>query len=146
MNRSKTLAALALCACTLFVSTARAARAADASGVKVDVLMQSTTSWDGVPYGAYPNGQTELTMLRITIAPHTTLPWHTHPMPNAAYVMSGELTVEKAEGGLKKLLVAGDVLPETVNSTHRGYTGEQPVVLIMFYAGAQRVPLSRPAE
>ncbi len=143
MNRSKTLAALALCACTLFVSTARAA---DASGVKVDVLMQSTTSWDGVPYGAYPNGQTELTMLRITIAPHTTLPWHTHPMPNAAYVMSGELTVEKAEGGLKKLLVAGDVLPETVNSTHRGYTGEQPVVLIMFYAGAQRVPLSRPAE
>jgi quercetin dioxygenase-like cupin family protein len=143
MNLPKTLAALALCACTLI---APAARAADAAGVKVDVLMQSTTSWDGVPYAAYPTGQTELTMLKITIAPHTILPWHTHPMPNAAYVLSGELTVEKAEGGLKRQLVAGDVLPETVNSTHRGYTGEQPVVLLVFYAGAQRVPLSRPAD
>ena len=108
--------------------------------------MQSTTSWDSVPYAAYPTGQTELTVLRITNAPHTTLPWHTHPMPNAAYVLSGELTVEKADSGLKRQLVAGDVLPETVNSTHRGYTGEQPVVLLVFYAGAQRVPLSRPAD
>ncbi len=143
MNAHKTLAALALCACALIASTTRAA---DASGVKVDVLMQSTTSWDSVPYPAYPTGQTELTVLRITIAPHTTLPWHTHPMPNAAYVLSGELTVEKADSGLKRQLVAGDVLPETVNSTHRGYTGEQPVVLLVFYAGAQRVPLSRPAD
>ena len=143
MNAHKTLAALALCACTLIAPTTRAA---DASGVKVDVLMQSTTSWDSVPYAAYPTGQTELTVLRITIAPHTTLPWHTHPMPNAAYVLSGELTVEKADSGLKRQLVAGDVLPETVNSTHRGYTGEQPVVLLVFYAGAQRVPLSRPAD
>ena len=143
MNLKRTLAALALCFCALATASARAA---EASGVKVDVLMQSTTSWDGVPYAAYPAGQTELTMLKITIAPHTTLPWHTHPMPNAAYVLSGELTVEKAEGGLKRQLVAGDVLPETVNSTHRGYTGEQPVVLLVFYAGAQRVPLSRPAD
>ncbi|OYY65876.1 MAG: cupin [Burkholderiales bacterium 28-67-8] len=143
MNLPRTLAALALCLCAFATANVRAA---EASGVKVDVLMQSTTSWDGVPYAAYPAGQTELTMLRITIAPHTTLPWHTHPMPNAAYVLSGELTVEKAEGGLKRQLVAGDVLPETVNSTHRGYTGDQPVVLLVFYAGAQRVPLSRPAE
>ena len=143
MNLKRTLAALALCFCAFATPSARAA---DASGVKVDVLMQSTTSWDGVPYAAYPAGQTELTMLKITIAPHTTWPWHTHPMPNAAYVLSGELTVEKAEGGLKRQLVAGDVLPETVNSTHRGYTGEQPVLLLVFYAGAQRVPLSRPAD
>lgn len=143
MNLQRTLAALALCFCAFATASARAA---EASGIKVDVLMQSTSSWDGVPYAPYPAGQTELTMLKITIAPHTTLPWHTHPMPNAAYVLSGELTVEKAEGGLKRQLVAGDVLPETVNSTHRGYTGEQPVVLLVFYAGAQRVPLSRPAE
>ena len=143
MTLKKNLALLALCV-SAFATTS--ACAAEASGVKVDVLMQSTTSWDSVPYPAYPTGQTELTMLKITIAPHTTLPWHTHPMPNAAYVLSGELTVEKAEGGLKRQLVAGDVLPETVNSTHRGHTGDQPVVLLVFYAGAQRVPLSRPAD
>jgi quercetin dioxygenase-like cupin family protein len=143
MILKKTLTVLALCV-GAFATTS--ARAADAAGVNVELLMQSTTSWDGVPYAAYPAGQTELTMLKITIAPHTTLPWHTHPMPNAAYVLSGELTVEKAEGGLKRQLVAGDVLPETVNSTHRGYTGDRPVVLLVFYAGAQRVPLSRPAD
>ena len=143
MNLQKAFVLLALCVVTFATPSARAA---DAAGVNVELLMQSTTSWDGVPYGAYPTGQTELTVLKITIAPHTTLPWHTHPMPNAAYVLSGELTVEKAEGGLKRQLVAGDVLPETVSSTHRGYTGEQPVVLLVFYAGAQRVPLSRPAD
>lgn len=110
--------------------------------VKVETLLRSDASWDGVPYVAYPSGPPELTILKITIPPHSALPWHTHPMPNAAYVLSGEITVEKKADGKRKTLVAGQVLPEMVGELHRGMTGDQPVVLIVFYAGTKGMPLS----
>ena len=140
MTLNKTLALLTLCAMPWLATTAHAV---EGEGIQIETILQSTTSWDGTTYPAYPTGQAELMVLKITIAPHTTLPWHTHPMPNAAYVQSGELTVEKADGGQTRKLVSGDVLPEMVNSSHRGYTGDQPVVLIDFYAGEKRMPLSK---
>jgi hypothetical protein len=63
-------------------------------------------------------------------------------MPNAAYVLSGELTLDE-KGGTRKHFVAGQAISETVNRIHRGVTGEAPVVLIVFYAGAPGLPLSR---
>ena len=119
-----------------------AVRSADLPGVTVETLIKTEASWDGSPYQAYPAGPPELTVLKISIAPNTALPWHTHPMPNAAYVVSGELLVEKQEGGATKRLVAGDVLPEMVQSRHRGLTGAAGVVLIVFYAGTKGMPLS----
>jgi quercetin dioxygenase-like cupin family protein len=112
--------------------------------VESQTLLRSGASWDGLPYVAYPGGSPELTVVKITIPAHTALPWHTHPMPNAAYVLSGELTVEKKDSGEKKTLSAGQVLPEMVGALHRGLTGESPVVLIVFYAGAKDMPLSQP--
>ena len=119
-----------------------AAAAADALAVKAETLLNTSQSWDGTAYEMYPTGRPELTLLRLTIAPNTTLPWHTHPMPNAAYVVSGELLVEKQEGGAQKRLVAGDVLPEVVNIRHRGVSGDAGVVLIVFYAGTKGMKLS----
>ena len=63
--------------------------------VSAEVLLQSSHSWDGQPYQAYPAGTPELSVVKITIPPHTSLPWHTHPIPNAGYILSGELMVEK---------------------------------------------------
>jgi quercetin dioxygenase-like cupin family protein len=111
--------------------------------VQMDTLLRSDTSWDGTPYTTYPQGAPELTVLKITIPPHSSLPWHTHPMPNAAYVLSGQITVEKKENGEKKLLTVGQVLPEMVDALHRGTTGDEPVVLIVFYAGIKDMPLSK---
>src|SRR5581483_10278180 len=48
-----------------------------------EVLLQADHSWNGVPYTQYAKSRPELTMLKLTIAPHTALPWHTHPFPNA---------------------------------------------------------------
>jgi len=115
----------------------------DQPAVQAETLMRSTSSWDGVPYKAYPGGQPELSVVKVTIPPHTQMKWHTHPIPNAAYVLSGELTVEKKDGGEKRILTAGQVLPETVDTLHRGVAGDQPVVLIVFYAGAKGIPLSQ---
>jgi quercetin dioxygenase-like cupin family protein len=50
------------------------------------------------------------------------------------YVESGEITVEM-KSGEKKHVIQGQVLAQTVGSIHRGFTGDSPVVLIVFYAG-----------
>lgn len=97
-------------------------------------------------YKEYPKGTPQLSVLKITIAPNTSLAWHEHPIPNAAYVLNGVLTVEKKATGEKRLLKAGEVLPEMVDSAHRGYTGKESVTLVVFYAGQKGVPLSKPAE
>ena len=126
----------------LLLAMSAVAAAADAPAVKAETLLNTSQSWDGTAYEMYPSGRPELTVLRLTIAPNTTLPWHTHPMPNAAYVVSGELLVEKQEGGAQKRLVAGDVLPEMVNTRHRGVSGGEGVVLIVFFAGTKGLKLS----
>jgi len=90
----------------------------------------------------YSKGAVELSVLRITIPPHSKLKWHTHPMPNVAYILTGEITVEQQGVNKKRQFVAGEVVPETVNTLHRGITGEQTVVLIAFYAGVKGMPLA----
>jgi len=141
MKLHRHLAAAALLVAGLAVLGS--ARADNSPAIQKEVLSSGSTSWDGTPYTAYPAGAPELSVLKITIAPHATLPWHSHPIPNAAYVVSGELTVEKQSTGEKKVLTAGQVLPELVGQIHRGTAGDEPVVLIVFYAGAKGTPLSQ---
>lgn len=110
--------------------------------VTSETLMKTSFSWDGSPYVSYPQGRPEISVLKITVPPRTELDWHTHPIPNVGYVLSGYITVEKLSDGSQKTICTGDTLPETVESPHRGFTGEESVTLIVFYAGAQGLPLS----
>ena len=55
------------------------------------ILLSASSSWDGELYKCYPPGQPELSVLRLILAPHTQLEWHSHPMPSAAYIVAGEL-------------------------------------------------------
>jgi hypothetical protein len=50
------------------------------------------------------------------------------------------LKVESKDGHHQTTLHAGDVLPEMVGTVHRGVTGDTPVELIVFYAGAKDIP------
>ncbi|CAD6531924.1 cupin domain-containing protein [Paraburkholderia metrosideri] len=124
----------------LFTIPAFAAQTTNPESAVSTVLLKTEHSWDGKLYKSYPAGQPQLTVLKIIIPAHTTLPWHLHPMPNAAYVLSGNLHVESRDGRHKTTLHAGDVLPEMVGSAHRGYTDNSPVELIVFYAGAKGMP------
>ena len=112
------------------------------SQVKTVKVLETTGSWDGVKYSAYPTGQPQVTLLKIFIPPHTALDWHRHPMINIAYVLSGTLTVQKRDTGQRITIHAGQALAETVQSVHRGYTLNQPVELIVFYAGRPGLPLT----
>ena len=109
--------------------------------IKSETLLHSSSAWNGAPYEAYSKGAPELSVLRITIPPHSKMKWHTHPMPNAAYILSGEITVEELRGKKRRHFVAGEVVAEIVNTLHRGITGDQAAVLIVFYAGVKGMPL-----
>jgi len=85
---------------------------------------------------------TQVTLLKITIPPDTALPWHRHPVISVAYVLSGHLTVEKRDTGERRILEPGQALAETVETTHRGFTTDEPVELIVFYAGQSGLPLT----
>jgi quercetin dioxygenase-like cupin family protein len=110
--------------------------------IKVEQVLQTTQSWDGAPYTSYPTGQPQVTVLKITIPPNTALHWHRHPVISVAYVLSGHLTVEKRDTGERRILQAGQALAETVETTHRGFTTDEPVELIVFYAGQSGLPLT----
>jgi quercetin dioxygenase-like cupin family protein len=110
--------------------------------IKVEQILQTTQSWDASPYTNYPTGQPQVTVLRITIPPNTALHWHRHPIISVAYVLSGHLTLEKKATGERTILQAGQAVAETVQTTHRGFTTDEPVQLIVFYAGQVGLPLT----
>ncbi|MCT8341719.1 cupin domain-containing protein [Photorhabdus kleinii] len=122
------------------------AHSSNTAGINVEKLLETEKSWDGVPYQGYPKSTPQLSVLKITIAPNTSLAWHEHPIPNAAYVLDGVLTAEKKSSGEKRLIKAGEVVPEMVDSIHRGYTGKEGATLVVFYAGQKGIPLSKPVE
>lgn len=144
--RSLFRSAISLLALGLFATHAAAAQTHNPESTVSTVLLQTEKSWDGTLYKPYSAGQPELTVLKIVVPAHTKLPWHTHPMPNAAYVVSGTLHVESQDGRSKKTLHAGDVLPEMVGTVHRGWTGNSPAELIVFYAGVRGMPTAIKAQ
>jgi quercetin dioxygenase-like cupin family protein len=110
--------------------------------IEVQQILQATQSWDGSPYTSYPTGQPQVTVLRIKIPPNTALHWHHHPVISVGYVLSGDLTLEKRATGERMIVHAGQALAETVQTTHRGFTTNEPVELVVFYAGAVGVPIT----
>jgi quercetin dioxygenase-like cupin family protein len=116
-----------------------------ASG-KREMLLQTTQSWNGKSYTHYPTGQPQLTTIRLTIAPHTALPWHTHPFPNVVYVLSGTLTLHDKASGKTLVVHQGEAVGESVDDVHRGETGDEPTVLLITYAGTPGVPTSIPEK
>src|SRR5215469_6209058 len=97
----------------------------------------------GMVSKSYPPGQPELSILKITLALHTQLEWHSHPMPSGAYIVAGELTFERKRHGKSQRFTAGQAVSETVDTFHRGVAGSEPLVLIVFYAGRARMPVAQ---
>ncbi|MDR0279582.1 MAG: gamma subclass chorismate mutase AroQ [Paucimonas sp.] len=109
--------------------------------VETQVLLRASNAWDGSPYPDYPDGRPELSLLKIRIAPNTSLDWHLHRAPNAGYLLAGDLRVETREGRETRLR-AGDALAEVVDVIHRGHAGPRGAELVVFYAGSPGLPLA----
>ncbi len=110
--------------------------------VEVNQLAKSTKSWDGEFLPQYPEGQPEVTILRIKIPAGAELDMHYHPVINAGVLLEGELTVITDEH--KTLhLKAGDSIVELVNKKHYGKNeGKETAEIIVFYAGVENKPIT----
>lgn len=111
-----------------------------------EILLQADSSWNGKPYTQYPAGRPQLTMLKVALKPNTVLPWHTHPMPNAGYILSGDLTLHDRASGATRTYHAGESFAESVDDEHRGEAGANGAVLLLTYAGAPGMPTTVPAK
>ena len=109
-----------------------------------ETLLQSGQAWNGQHIEHYPAGKPKITVMKMTLPAHSELPWHTHPMPNTAYILSGSLTIEDKASGETKTFNAGEAFNESIDIAHRGFTTDQRAELIIFYAGVEGMELSIP--
>ena len=110
--------------------------------LRSDGVGDAATRWDGVCLPASPAGAPRLSVVRFTVEPRARLPLHRHPVINAGMVLQGELTVVAA-GGEERTFRAGEGIVEVVDRVHYGENrGSEPLELVMFYAGAEGLPLS----
>jgi quercetin dioxygenase-like cupin family protein len=108
-------------------------------------MLQTTQSWSGKPL-KYPQGQAEVTVLKIEIAPGGQTGWHLHGVPSFAVITQGRLDVRLKDGRIHHVK-AGDAMAEVVDTLHNGRNvGKLPVKLIVFYAGAKGCILTKKCE
>jgi hypothetical protein len=93
-------------------------------------LLRASVSWNNVPYQAYAAGVPELVVRKITIPAHGVL---------------REITVEEPDGKQQRC-TTGQVIPEPVNTVHRGVVSDKETVFIVFSAGVKEMPLSKSTE
>lgn len=115
---------------------------ARAGAALTPVVDGASESWNGAPLPAYPAEAPRISILRGTILPGARLPEHRHGVINAGLVLRGALTVVAADG-TERTFRAGEGIVEMVGKVHHGENrGAEPVELVMFYAGAEGLPLS----
>ncbi len=105
---------------------------------------KTQTSWDDeVIY--YPQGQAEITSVKLRIEENQMTKFHCHPVLTLGYILQGELAIETKKG--KKItLKKGESVVEVMRTIHRGRAINGPVELIVFYAGSTTIPNTVLAE
>lgn len=110
--------------------------------IETVTLIEASESWNGENLPQYPKGKPKITILKITVPPHSKLSIHKHLVINAGVLTKGELTVVDEQNNILQLK-AGDALVELVNTCHYGDNqGDVPAEIIVFYAGTEDLPIT----
>ncbi len=110
--------------------------------IEVDLLAKTSSSWNGAPLPNCTPGETEVTILKVSVPPKAEVAMHKHPLINAGVLLKGQLTVV-TEKGKTLQLKAGDPIVEVVNTWHYGVNdGDETAEIIVFYVGPKGTPLS----
>lgn len=116
------------------------------TGIKSEKIIETSKAWDGSPLPSYPSASPVISIYKYTFPPHTITNPHYHKIINCGVVLSGTLTIVCADGSFHDFH-AGEPLVETDGEINHGENrGDEPAVVLMFYAGAHGLPLSIPAE
>ena len=81
----------------------------------------------------------EIIVSRVSLPPHTNLPWHWHPGEEFFYVIEGSVTL-KRRGEPDLLAGTGDAQNIAARVIHTGSTGEQGAELVIFRVHAAGEP------
>ncbi len=110
----------------------------------IETLTSVTESWNGDTL-SYPDGQAQMTLLRITAPVGFRTPVHTHPQPGVAYVVKGKLDcVVTADN--TKAFSPGDSFATTFGETphYCQSIGNEDAVVFVAYAGVEGQPVTIP--
>ncbi len=118
----------------------------EGTGIISEKLIETSTAWNGSPLPAYPSGSPVISIYKYVFPPHTITNPHFHKIINCGVVLSGTLTIVSKDGSFHDFH-AGEPLVETDGEIHHGENrGDEDAVVIMFYAGDGKTPLSIPAQ
>ena len=110
--------------------------------IEVTTLAKTTASWNGAQLPKYPDGNPEITILKIVVPPKTKLSLHKYSEINAGVLLKGNLTVVSKDNDTLNLK-AGESIIELVNAWHYGENlGTEPAEIIVFYAGVEGTPIT----
>lgn len=84
---------------------------------------------------AWADGQPEMRMLRISIEPGASLPWHRNTVPDAGYLLEGELRLETPEGA-SRAIRPGDSIGDGSDVMRGGTAGPRGATVVLFYTDA----------
>ena len=110
----------------------------------IETLVSASESWNGDLY-SYPQGQAQMTLLKITAPVGFRTPVHTHPQPGVAYVVKGTLDcVVTADN--TKVFSAGDSFATTYGNTphYCESVGNESAIVFVAYAGVEEEPVTIP--
>jgi len=112
----------------------------------IETLVSATESWNGDSY-SYPDGQAQMTLLRITAPVGFRTPVHTHPQPGVAYVVEGKLDCVVTATNTK-VFSAGDSFATTAGDTphYCESIGSEPAVVFVAYAGVEGQQVTIPIK
>lgn len=103
-------------------------------------LVRTATTAAGQPI-VFP-APVEMVALDVTIPAGAETGWHRHPHPGFAYVLSGDLVVDAADGSSHRYR-AGDAFTEVVGLAHNGRAvGTAAVRLIVWFSAAPGAPVT----
>ena len=130
-----------LAAASLLVLTGNAAIASPKPIIE-ELLRSSQTLGGGTV--AYPEGTPEMRVYRVTLAPGSTIPIHTHPSPVVAFVQEGEIhNVRLVDGAeVVDVIMAGQgFLEGSPDEPHYVVNkGVRPAVLSVTFASVEGLP------
>lgn len=126
---------------TFLLSTTAVIQADDYVGkVRAEKILVTSIAGNGQQHTYLRTDKPEVTALTVDFPPGSETGWHLHTVPVYAYVVSGTLTVELADG--KELVFKqGEAIVEVQNLAHNGKNlGKDTVRLAVFYTGEKGRP------
>jgi len=77
-----------------------------------------------------------IVVARLTVQPGAQFPWHTHPGPAVASVVSGDLVYQQESDCIERLYMSGQSFVDPGNSVHTAWNaGTEPTVIVVTFYG-----------